>query len=592
METVMSYNHKLAMRNPVRFSIIYASKNRNVPLEQFQVAKRRKEGAKNISDPTSSEKTTRSRKQPQPIIKTKRSAARQMSSMAIVFKSIEELIHTFLDLPLRPSIDPKYVLTGNFAPVHELPPTECEIEYGSIPAFLDGAYIRNGPNPQFHPTGPYHLFEGDGMLHSIRIFKGKATLCSRYVLTHKYLAERKVGSTVIPNFYSSFNGISATIMRMILGSVRALAGHYNPANGIGLANTGVAQIGNRLYALGESDLPYAIHITCNGDIETVGRVDFNGKLSMSMTAHPKLDADTGEVFAFQYNAFHPFLTYLRFNPNGKKLHDVPISSVARPAFFHDFAITKDYAVFCDTQLGINSLKNIVQGGPPVGADSRKVPRLGVLPKYAKDDSGMKWFDAPGFNMIHSVNAWDDKEANEIILVAPNLQSVKHALERLDLANPSIEKVSINLTTGNISRKTISPANVEFSVINPSYMGKKNRYIYAAVGDPLPKIKGIVKLDIFGNENVVGRRMYGDGCFGGEPFFVARDPCNPDAEEDDGCLVTYLHNEITQESRFLVMDAKSPDLRILAEVKLPQRVPYGFHGLFVKETDLNESLGRL
>ncbi|KAH0850455.1 hypothetical protein Bca4012_007345 [Brassica carinata] len=82
-------------------------------------------------------------------------------------------------------------------------------------------------------------------------------------------------------------------------------------------------------------------------------------------------------------------------------------------------------------------------------------------------------------------------------------------------------------------------------------------------------------------------MYDPGCYGGEPFFVARDPGDQEAEEDDGYVVTYVHDEVAGESKFLVMDAKSPELEIVAAVRLPRRVPYGFHGLFVKESDINK-----
>lgn len=116
------------------------------------------------------------------------------SLLANIFKSFDVFISTFLDLPLRPSLDPKQVLSGNFAPVDELPPTPCEVVEGALPSCLDGAYIRNGPNPQFVPCGPYHLFDGDGMLHLIRISPGKATLCSRYVKTYKYIVEHDNGS--------------------------------------------------------------------------------------------------------------------------------------------------------------------------------------------------------------------------------------------------------------------------------------------------------------------------------------------------------------------------------------------------------------
>lgn len=102
---------------------------------------------------------------------------------------------------------------------------------------------------------------------------------------------------------------------------------------------------------------------------------------------------------------------------------------------------------------------------------------------------------------------------------------------------------------------------------------------------------MVKLDLSisteaGGDCTVASRLYGAGCHGGEPFFVARDPSNLTAEEDDGFLVTYMHDENLQESMFLVMDAKSSTLDIVAAVKLPQRVPDGFHGLFVSESDLD------
>ncbi|KAL0352032.1 UNVERIFIED_CONTAM: putative carotenoid cleavage dioxygenase 4, chloroplastic [Sesamum calycinum] len=79
-------------------------------------------------------------------------------------------------------------------------------------------------------------------------------------------------------------------------------------------------------------------------------------------------------------------------------------------------------------------------------------------------------------------------------------------------------------------------------------------------------------------------MHEPGCIGGEPFFV---PNNPATDEDDGFLVTYVHDERTQVSKFLVMDAKSPTLQIVAAVKLPQRVPTGFHGLFVSQSHLTK-----
>ncbi|KNA23039.1 hypothetical protein SOVF_028540 [Spinacia oleracea] len=509
-----------------------------------------------------------------------------------VLNTFDDIINQFIDPPTRPSLDPKCFLSENFAPVEELPPTECEIEQGVLPSCLDGAYIRNGPNTQFLPRGPYHLFDGDGMLHSIRISNGRAVLCSRYVKTYKYVLEREAGFSIIPSVFSGFNSLLSSAARGTLAAARFVAGQFNPINGIGLANTSLAFFGNRLYALGESDLPYEVKLTPNGDIQTLGRNDFDGKLFMSMTAHPKVDQETGEAFAFRYGPMPPFLTYFRFDSKGNKQADVPIFSMLRPSFLHDFAITKKYAIFPDIQITMDPAEMILRGGAPVGLDPTKISRIGVIPRYANDERDMKWFEVPGLNIMHAINAWDevDKDGNEaIVMVAPNMISAEHTLERMHLVHALVEMVRIDLKTGVVSRQPLSTRNLDFAVINPNYLGKKNKYVYAAVGNPMPKISGVVKLDVTvaqdHRECIVASRMFVPGSYGGEPFFVATYPDDPDADEDDGYLVSYVHDENTGESRFLVMDAKSPNLDVVASVKLPQRVPYGFHGLFVRDKDL-------
>ncbi len=46
-----------------------------------------------------------------------------------------------------------------------------------------------------------------------------------------------------------------------------------------------------------------------GTLETIGEYDFGGRLGSAMTAHPKLDAETGEMLFFGYSPFPPYLQY-------------------------------------------------------------------------------------------------------------------------------------------------------------------------------------------------------------------------------------------------------------------------------------------
>ncbi|KAL0329847.1 UNVERIFIED_CONTAM: putative carotenoid cleavage dioxygenase 4, chloroplastic [Sesamum radiatum] len=364
--------------------------------------------------------------------------SQKTSFKTILFKSLDDFISTNMDLPLRPCIDPMHVLSGNFAPVNELPPTPCRVEEGSLPSALDGVYIRNGPNPQFIPHGPFHVFDGDGMLHSIRISNGEAVFCSRYVKTYKYMVEQKMGYPFIVSPFSSFNGTAAAIARCVLVVARVLAGYFNPvSNGFGTANTNLAMFGGKLFALCESDLPYQI------------------------------DSETGEVFAFRCDIVSPFLTFFRIDTSGRKGPDVPISSLKRGLVLHDFALTKNFIVFQDTQVGIN-LMEIMRGRSPMVFNPDKVPRLGILPRYAHDETELVWIDAPGFNMLHSINAWEEESGNKIVILAPNLLSIEHGLLDLSLYHSVIEKLTIDVETKKVVRRPLCNENLEFGVINPAY----------------------------------------------------------------------------------------------------------------------------
>ncbi|XP_060179671.1 probable carotenoid cleavage dioxygenase 4, chloroplastic [Lycium barbarum] len=399
----------------------------------------------------------------------------------VILNACDDFIDTFINPPHHPSVDPKYVLTANFAPVDELPPTECEVVKGSLPPYLDGAYIRNGSNPQYLPRGPFHLFDGDGMLHSTRISQGKAIFCSRYVKTYKYLLEKEAGFSIIPNLFSDFNSRISSVTRGAVSIARTKFGQFDPSNGIDLANTSLALFGGNLFALCESDLPYGIKLAPNGDIIPIGRHDFDGNLFMNMTAHPKIDPNTGEAFAFRYGPISPFLTYFRIDPNGTKSRDVPIFSMTHPSFVHDFAITKNYAIFPDIQIEMNPCALLTRDSP-VGYNSKKVARLRVIPHYARDESEMKWFEVPGFNMINAINAWEEDDGDTIVVIAPNTISVEHFVERLDLIHASIEKVKIDLKTRMVRRYPVSTRNLDLASINPAYVGKKNKYVQLIIYD--------------------------------------------------------------------------------------------------------------
>ena len=60
---------------------------------------------------------------------------------------------------------------------------------------------------------------------------------------------------------------------------------------------------------------------------------------------------------------------------------------------------------------------------------------------------------------------------------------------------------------------------------------------------------------------------------GEPLFVPR---NAGAAEDDGSVLVLSYDQARNASAFFVLDARHLTGEPLAEIRIPHRVPYGFH----------------
>ncbi|OMO91086.1 Carotenoid oxygenase [Corchorus olitorius] len=65
------------------------------------------------------------------------------------------------------------------------------------------------------------------------------------------------------------------------------------------------------------------------------------------------------------------------------------------------------------------------------------------------------------------------------------------------------------------------------------------------------------------------------------------PKEEGADEDDGWLITFVHNEYTNISQALIIEAKNFSGEPVAKITLPFRVPYGFHGAFMPMSLQNE-----
>jgi carotenoid cleavage dioxygenase-like enzyme len=432
--------------------------------------------------------------------------------------------------------------TGNYAPVHdELTAFDLPVE-GRIPAELNGWYLRNGPNPR---AGEGHWCVGDGMVHGIRLENGRAAWYrNRWVRTESF-------DNPVPLYKDD--------------------GSRNLHSSI--ANTHVVRHGGKTLALMEFSLPYEI----SNDLKTLGAYDFGGMLTDSMTAHPKICPNTGELHFFGAgNIFEPHVSYHRADADGRLTISRPID-VPALTLMHDFALTAEHVVFLDLPLLFNL--NVALTGPserdlPYRWDDQYRARLGVL---RRDDpyGQLRWFDIDPCFVFHVVNAHD--------VTAPGGNAIALEVLRYDEmwrdnsefgTDAALWRWTINLDTGVVEETQLDDRGVEFPRIDDRLAGTSARYS-VAVGSG-----ALVRYDL--QRDTAVEHRFGAAGEAGAPGEAVFAPAVGRPDELAGWYLTYVYNSVTDSSDLVVIDASDFEGEPVARIRMPRRVPHGFHGNWIPD----------
>lgn len=492
-----------------------------------------------------------------------------------------------------PQTAQKFPETAHFTGLNQ--PVGQEVSFtglaveGTLPAEVRGSFYRAVPDPHFAPKfEDDNVLSGDGMISRVSFnHDGTVDYAIRYVRTARWNAENEAGHARFGRYRNPFTddadmaGVDRTV-----------------------ANTTPVWHAGRLLMTKEDGRPYQMDpIT----LETRGSYDFGGKLkSRTVTAHVRIDAQTGEMFLYGYEADGEASTkvaYLIVDKDGnltrEQWFDAPYC-----AMMHDFAITENYALF-PIYPTTCSLERLKAGGDHWVHEMETDSWLGVMPRYG-DVSEMRWFKGPkGVSAYHFMNAFEDTDG------------VIHFDQCLSNTNafPFIREASgIHMAPwevqGALTRWSVDPkgdaSDVNESVVGPPgdfpviparFQGRPNPYGWMLSMDPEMKgpplaggpvgamFNALLRLDFAqGPGQVVDALPLPVGWSYNEPVHV------PSHDPDHlGYLITIVDHQ-TGENEFehaaWVIDAGALHRGPVAKIAIPARLRPQVHGWWVPQSVLD------
>jgi carotenoid cleavage dioxygenase len=188
-----------------------------------------------------------------------------------------------------------------------------------------------------------------------------------------------------------------------------------------------------------------------------------------------------------------------------------------------------------------------------------------------DNASVRWFDVEPCYVFHPMNAYEDVDGTVVVDVVRHPRMFDRDRLAPNEGPATLDRWIIDLVAGKVRETRFDDRGQEFPRIDDRRFGKRHRYGYApAFEDGLAGTGTLLKHDFergrtharsFGAEKAVGEFVF--------------HPSSEQSAEDDGVLMGYVLDRATDRSDLAILDAQT--LQDVARVKLPHRVPSGFHG---------------
>lgn len=450
----------------------------------------------------------------------------------------------------------------------------CPVE-GDVPAEIAGTLHRIGPGRHdVYGARNRHWFDGDGMVHALRIEDGRVTYANRFVATAGKAVEDAAQRRIYAGFGTRRSG-------SVLSRFLHRNEHKNPAN------TNVLTFGGKLYALCEGGRPHRLD---PDTLATMGEDDLGGVLAASdlYSAHPKVDPFTGELWNFGASYGKELGLSLYCTKADGTTRRVTTVKCPFLAMVHDFAITATKAIFILAPCALPRLPlGIMLGQRAFGESLRYTPELGAHIAVVDRASGeVRWFAGDPFMFFHTVNAWDDGADTVLDLCAYADGSVLRSFVEVmagvtpTLARAWPERIVLK-KDGTMKRTRLSAVSLEFPRVDERDPFRPAKVAY---GVTWPESSSFLStpaaIDLETGHAELAPLSAGE--FAGELVPV---PKRGGTGERDVWLLTLVLDATKRQSELRVYDGANISALPVAKARLPHVVPFGFHGNFTPSAPL-------
>lgn len=444
---------------------------------------------------------------------------------------------------------------------------------GTIPAWLTGTLIRNGPAQFESGTEGYrHWFDGSAMLHAFTFEGGQVAYRNRFLRTPQYASDAD-GQGI------RFRGFATDPCRSLFARFMAI---FNEADGLN-ANVNVTRIEDDYIAMTETPMPVRFDPRT---LDTLGVYDYAGDALVGQvtTAHPHFDFERGIGINYLLK-FGAQAMYQLYALHGKQRRLITRLPAAQAAYMHSFAITERYIVLVEYPLRLPSPLSILLSGRPFIENYVWQPSQPTVFTVIEKDGGAVVARAEGdpFFSFHHINAYEDGDAVIVDLSAyADSSLIDHLmLDRLRTAagipQGEYRRCRVPLAGGQVTHSRVTEASIELPRIHYRRVnGKPYQYAYGAsiAHGTHDFLNQLVKVDVTTGAYRTWRQP---GCYPSEPVFVPAPANGSPTAEDAGLVLTVVLDSAAGSSFLLVQDAATFDE--IGRASVPGVVPFGFHGLF-------------